>query len=462
MPTHESAGKIDNLLSRILSFLHYDRRVRITLGMLMVAALLFLAGRSVYGLIPRYYTLTISGGDIVGNRHYLARILQSEAHKKNLTLIVRPEEGSLSALKKVSEGKLDLAFIQGGMNADFPNVEHAATVAPEQVHLLVKRGIGGMEDLRGRSINLGTRNSIERDVSLTITQFAGYEENIDYVETNYNQEQLLSLPDRDMPDAMFIISSVPSYLVEFLVRDRDYDVMEIPFPESLALRYGWAANSRILSYTYNLDPPVPAKTIQTVAVNVHLVANAKVDPQAISRLLEVLFSPSVANQIRQPLDQGKIAVPSGYPISRGLTAYLTRNDSIITLQTWNKLMGLFGILMSVSGMLIVFVKWFKIAKGNYDGEYMGYLREAASIARAVFTMEAEDKLNRDELTKIRDRLGELRATMVERYPGENFKDPRLFDRCMSSARAVHDHVGRLLVKWELPTQFQNSQFPGPP
>lgn len=449
MPSNDDVAKIDTFLSKFLSFLQYDWRVRFFLGALMLGGLLFVAGKSAMGLIPRHYTLSITGGDIVGNRHFLARILQSEAAKKNLTLVVRPEEESLTALKKVSDAQLDLAFIQGGQTAYFPNVEHVATVVPEQVHLLVKRGIQGIGDLRGRILNLGAKDSSERDVALTIAKFAGYVENVDYVETNFSPEKLLSLPDRSMPDAIFITSSVPSYLVELLVRERKYDVMEIPFPESLALRYGWAANSHILSYAYNLDPPVPLKTIQTVAVNVHLVANAKVDPLAISKLLEVLYSPSVANQLRQQIDEKQIAVSSGYPVSRGMTAYLTRNDPIITQQTWNKLTGMLGLVISFCGALIVAVKWFHVAKGNYDGEYRRYLFEIAVVSRAALAMEAEKKRDAAELNRLHRRLDELRTTMIERYPsGEHFKDTQLFDRCLESVNGANEQINRLLAQGE--------------
>jgi hypothetical protein len=54
-----------------------------------------------------FYEFT--GGDIVNNRHYLAKILQSEAQKKGLTLIIHPEHGTIQALEKVSAGQLDLA-----------------------------------------------------------------------------------------------------------------------------------------------------------------------------------------------------------------------------------------------------------------------------------------------------------------------------------------------------------------
>src|SRR5262249_26377436 len=149
-----------------------------------------------------------------------------------------------------------------------------------------------------------------------------------------------------MPDAIFVISSAPSYTVEMLVRRSRYKVVEIPFPQSLALRYGWAANGEIVAYTYALNPPAPEKTITTVAVNMHLVANAAADPIAIERLLEVLYGPDVAARLRQPLDESRVTIASGFPLSRGTTAFLSRNSSILTVENWNKVTGATGLAMS--------------------------------------------------------------------------------------------------------------------
>ena len=254
-----------------------------------------------------------------------------------------------------------------------------------------------------------------------------------------------------MPDAIITVSSVPSYLVEILVRERHYEVMEIPFPESLALRHGWAANGQILAYTYSPSPPVPPKTIQTVAVNMHLLANAKVDPAAIEKLLEVLYGPSLASLMRQPLDESKITVSSGYPISAGMTAYLTRNESIITVESWNKLTSLFGLVMSFSGMGIVVIRWFRGKEPKpvfHDDEFHQYLVDVATVERSAFTMETSGKLDPSELRRMREQLGGLRATVIERYPRVALKDPFLFDRCVASVRASHEHVGRLLSQAE--------------
>jgi TRAP-type uncharacterized transport system substrate-binding protein len=444
-----AAAEIESLLGRVLAYVQSRRALRVGLGLVLIGALLALAARSVYGILPRHYTLTVSGGGIVTNRHFLARILQAEAPKAGVTLIVQPEEGNLALLQKVSEGKIDLAFIQGGLATVFPNVEHVATVGTEMVHLLVRRGIKGMGDLRGRSINLGAKDSGERDVGLTITQYAGYAENVDYVETNFTPEQLLALPAARMPDAIVAVSSVPSYLAELLVRERGYDVVEIPFPEALALRHGWAADGRILSYTYDLSPPVPSTNIQTVAVNLHLVANAKANPAAIEKILEVLYSPSVANKLRQPIDESRIAVSSGYPVSAGMTAYVNRNGSVFTLEMWNRLAGMFGLAMSFGGMGIVVLKWFRGPQPEpayHDAEFQRWMLDVAVAERSAFAMEASGSVDVAEIKRMRDTLAVLRTELLEKQGTAVLKDPLLYDRCLASVRAAHEYLGNLVAR----------------
>ncbi len=440
-----STAEAQALLTRFLDLLQRNRWTRAGVGVLLAGGLLFLGARSLYNLIPRSYTLTMTGGDIVNNRHYLAKVLQSEARNRGISLVIQPERGTIDALEKVSKGQLDLAFVQGGMATTFPHVEHVATVVPEMVHLLVKPGVQGMSDLRGRVVNLGTKADGVREIGLTLVHFAGYRENVDFIETNYGAETLLALPGEKMPDAILTISSVPSYLVEILVKKHHYQVAEIPFPESLALRYGWVANGQILAYTYDLNPPVPEKNIVTVAVNMHLVAHAGTDANAVSKLLEVLYSPSVSSRMRQTIDERIITVPSGYLFSPGLKKYLARNDRILTLETWKQLQNMFGLAMSFGGMVIVVIKWLRAAPKPkfHDKEVVAVLTEVASIERSAAAMEASEVLDRGRLRADRDRLAALRSQLLERYADLNLKDPHLFDRTVAAVAAAHARVSEL-------------------
>jgi hypothetical protein len=445
-----SRAESDALLGRLLARMQSSRRVRVAIGAILAGALVAYGVHSLYQLLPRRYTLNITGGGIVSNRHYLVHILSQEGAKRGLTLVVKPESrGALAMLADLSKGGadgVDVAVVQGGLDEKLPHIEHLATIAPEYVHLLVKPDIKGMADLKGKKINLGTKASGAREIGLRLTEFAGYTENVDYVEVNQGADELLSLPINKMPDAIITVSSVPSFLVELLVRKYDYRVVEIPFPESLALRHGWAGKGTILAYTYNIKPPVPEKDIATVAVNMHLLAHEGTDPAALSALLSVLYSPSVAAQTRRPIDEKDIAVPSGYPISPGMTAYLERNDSILTMETWGKIQGTFGLVMSFSGMGIVVLKWLRGAAPKpetHDDEFHGYLAQVSSIERAAGVMEASGRLDPTALQDMLAALGHLRAHLLERYPKASLKDAMLFDRCVASVRAAHDRVAAL-------------------
>jgi TRAP-type uncharacterized transport system substrate-binding protein len=437
------------VLQRFLYFFQRDRRLRLGIGALLLAVLLVLAARSAYGLLPRHYVLRISGGEIVSTRHYLARLLSRESQREGLDLIVKPERDTLAALEAVSRGDVDLAFVQGGVGETFPNVEHVAMVTTEYVHLLVKPGIKGIADLRGRRVNLGPKPSAPREIGLKIMQFAGFVEDADYVETNYSAEDLLAFPEDRLPDAVFTVSTAPSYLVEVLVREHQYQLMEIVFPQSLALREGWAGIGKLLAYTYSLTPPVPDHDISTVTVNMYLVANAKADPAAVERLLEVLYSPSISAAFRATIDDSTIVTPSGYPVSAGTELYRTRNDSILTPAMWSRLQGLFGLVMTFGGVVIVLFKWFKGPAPDPaydDAELHGYMGQVAGIEKQLAHMEASHALDGAELGAARDRLADLGVTLLERYPALKLRDPQLYDRCVASVRACRERTRALLTE----------------
>ena len=101
------ANAAEAILSDFLEKLQNSVRVRKALAATAILALLGVTVHFAYDLMPRSYFLTITGGDILSNRHFMAKSLQEEAIGNAITLSVKSTQGSLEALEQVDAGKLD-------------------------------------------------------------------------------------------------------------------------------------------------------------------------------------------------------------------------------------------------------------------------------------------------------------------------------------------------------------------
>jgi TRAP-type uncharacterized transport system substrate-binding protein len=352
------AGESEQLIADYLSRLQQKTWVRKWLAILLLAVLASWCAYSIYDIFPRHHTLRISGGEILSNRHLLSRVLEEESVSHHVHLKIKPTFGSYEALKQVDEGKLDLAFIQGGLENRFPNVVHVATVLTELVHVVVRPDIKEFSDLKGKVINLGGTSGGTRLIAQKLLEFSGVAPN-DYAQSNQSAEELVAEYPAYLPDAIFLISTAPSDMVEFLVRERGYQLLEIPFPKALSLHHNWAIESQLLAYTYSVKPAVPRNNMSTVGVNLHLVANRHVDDRAIYQVLDALTSPSMSVRLSAPILESQLTAPSGYPLSAGTKKFLDRKDPLLSSSNFDKLRSLIGLFLSLASMALVVYRWFK-------------------------------------------------------------------------------------------------------
>lgn len=234
-------GDAWSVLQQILNKVQNNAKIRRALAITMAVALLGVTSFFIYGLLPKKFTLSVSGGGILTNRHHLARVLQDEAVKSGLTLEIKPLTGSMNTLKAVNAGELDLALVQGGLEKRMPNVTHVAMLPPETVHVIVKPEITSIEDLKGRAINMGSSGGGTRITAKKILNFFGLEENMDFVEKNFSDEELFNMQYKELPDAVFSISYIPSYIADYFVKQHGYRLLDVPYSGSLGLRHVWVA-----------------------------------------------------------------------------------------------------------------------------------------------------------------------------------------------------------------------------
>ena len=348
-----------DILNNILDKIQNNDKARKTLAISLIIILVASTSFFLYGLLPKKYTLSISGGGILTNRHHLVKVLQEEALKSGITLDIQPIHGSVETLKAVSHGDLDLALVQGGLARKIPNVDHVAMLPPETLHILVKPDIANIEGLKGKVINMGAIGGGTKIVTKNILDFIELEEGSDYIETNYSDEELVNMTPEYLPDAIVSISYMPSYLADYFVKERDYKILDIPHSQSFSFRYVWAEESQILMSTYSVNPLVPEEDINTIGVELELVANSNVNPKAISKFLGVLYNSSIENVIKQGLVEESGNSLSDFPLSAGTIAYMKRNNPAFTVEFLDRIKYWAGSAMAFISSVMVIFRWFK-------------------------------------------------------------------------------------------------------
>ncbi|WP_207458103.1 TAXI family TRAP transporter solute-binding subunit [Azospirillum sp. SYSU D00513] len=434
--------------------------VRRCVGVLLIAALLGVSGYFVYDLMPRRYQLTITGGEILGNRHYLAKVLEEEAGEFGVALKIVPTRGSLEALEKLESGELDLALSQGGLEPTFENIVHAATIAPELIHFIVKPEIQGIQDLRGKVINLGGKSGGTRVVAQQILKMSELEEGVDYVETNFSAERIVTMRPEKLPDVVVNVSFQPSYLAEFLVQERGYRILEIPFPGPLALRLGWVADATILAYTYGVEPPVPEQDSRTIGVNLHLLANAGVPPRAVHALLDALYSPAVQSRLRMSFDEENIALPSGFPLSEGTTSFMARKEPFFSAEMMEDAQAGAGLLASLVSVLLIGVRWFRgkpIKEEFDDAEIKARIAAVAALEGELLELGRAGPVPRAELEALDRRLAALKTEALERIGALKLADPSLVPTLLAAEGSARARLAALAV----PTAAAAEPLPEP-
>lgn len=392
----------------------YGRRFRSLrwLALATLAALLATGVLLYRGATRPTLRLRISGGDAVSHRHELALRLQRVAAARKLILDVKATGGSEEALQQVNAATLDIAMIQGGLTP-LPNVRQIATLVDEPVHLLVRPELvdGGLDGLRGLRINLGPMARGTRVMAIKVLSAAGLQPG-DYRDEALTYRELLDQSAEAMPDAVFIVSALPSPAVERLVKDRGYRLMPLPLGDALEVRDRAVHGGTIPRFTYSYSPPVPDGPLPTPATRMLIVARTGVTNQAITRLLETVFETDFALAAELPtLQADSVLSRHEFPLHDGALQYLNRNQPVIDGQFIEGLENLRSFI--VSGLLALFLVWQWWTRRQAVG-FERYLDDVSRLEKTVLTIPVES-LTLTRLRAAHDELTRIKTEALEQF-----------------------------------------------
>ncbi|MBI3860684.1 MAG: TAXI family TRAP transporter solute-binding subunit [Planctomycetia bacterium] len=404
--THpQAAAPVDGLPGRV-------RRMKL-LAALIALALAVAGFFLVRSGSQKAYRLRMTAGDSLGHRHALATILAGEAKVRRLTLEITPTSGSSEALSQVASGRLDVALVQGGLDSH-AEIRQVAVLIPEPLHVLVRpdlleRGVAG---LRGKRLDLGPAGSGTRRLAQQTLTLAGLKPD-EYRDTSESYTELRNMAAADLPDAVFHVSSLPAPFAEWIVAERGYRLLPVPFGDAMALRDRSLQDVTIPAYTYGVDPPVPAQPVSTVAPWLSIVARRDVPDEAVIRLLESVFDGDFALHAElQGLEVEQVVKRREFALHSGTTTFLNRNHPLITGEFIEGVENLRSFLVSALVALFLAWRWFR---SRASVGFERYFDEVTRIELEILETGGAGRLAAEQVQQIEQRLTRVKSEAIEQF-----------------------------------------------
>jgi TRAP-type uncharacterized transport system substrate-binding protein len=425
----------------------------------------------------RTYHLRMTAGNAAGTRHHLAQMLKDELAPQEIVLELQETHGSEQSLDRVHDRTLDLALVQGGLGIDGrTNVRQVIALHVEPLHLVVKKELfaqvsARLSALEGKIVDLSEAGSGTQVIATDVLAFAGLRPGKpgrpgEYVPVAMDRRELFALGDpARLPDAVFLVSSLPSKAVRLLVTRCGYRLVALPFAEAFALdartptgpgppgqlpaqhvekAYTYAVS--IPAFTYGIEPPEPPEPVPTLGARLLLVAHKDVDPQAVRTVLEGVLTSRLAKTSRPPIDARILELPPEYPWHAGTRSYLKRNTPLVSGALMDAAQKGFAILAAAASGLFVLWQWGK-QRGQlkHDQGFHDYIRRVTQIEEQGRQAERSGAALAD-LLALEETLGRLKAEALDRFTRGELAGKELVSVFLVQANAARDHLARLVAE----------------
>jgi TRAP-type uncharacterized transport system substrate-binding protein len=416
--------------------------------------------------------------DLALNQALMGKQIAANArwHGLEVELTSRPA-GALEALEMVDgPNPIDIALVAGGITQrDYPNVRQVTALASMPMHLLARPELaeGGLARLKGRRLNLGPPKTATQAVALDILAFAGFRPPGEGVPGDFEATTLASAeierrlarlqsatgPEREkllreLPDAFFNLTPMPSILAKDLVNIAGYRLVSLPFAEAYCLdrisqtpsgevrvdRSSFTSTD-IPAYTYGIDPAVPPAPCRTVSTRLLLISYAASPPEAISRLLETVFDGPVARLTDPTPLRGQVPL---FPFHPGTEIYMRRNEPFLTPELLAGVGKAGGGLGALASGIVAFYGFLRLRQLRRFEAYYHEIRRIELIARG---QEADPNAPTGSAGALRhyleDRLLDLKSQVLKDFAEGGLKGEGLMAGIVALVNDTRASLDRL-------------------
>jgi TRAP transporter TAXI family solute receptor len=266
-------------------------------AVLLVIGTFWLASRYVKPAPPS--EIKISTGSKTGAYHRFAERYRNNLAKSGVTVHLQPSAGSVENLKRLSDAKSqsDLALIQGGVgnSETAPDLLSLGRMFMEPVWVFYKSstGIDRLVDLRGKRIAVGPQGSGTRELAVALLEPNGITLTTATLKDIGGDDAAACLR-QDECDAIFLVASPESKVVQSLFRDSSIRLMSFRQAEALTRIFPFLAHVVLPHGVIDFVADIPRQDTHLVAAQAALVVRSDIHPAIVGLLVQA------AREVHQP------------------------------------------------------------------------------------------------------------------------------------------------------------------
>lgn len=270
-------------------------------------------------------SLSIATASAEGAYYSFANEYKEHFAKENIQLKVVETSGSVENLELLQNGKVDIAFLQGGIGsvAEFPDFVGLASLYEEPLVIFVRKGlqIETFADFAGKKIAAGEDGSGTREIVeqlLADNELSG-KDDVEIVPLGGNEgaRELLA----GNIDALLMVIRADAKIVQQLFVDENVDLVSLDRAEAYTRLHNYLSHIVLVEGVLDMAKNIPNKDYHLIAPSATLVAHTDIHPALVDLMMQVAGKVHDEN----PVLSAKLAYPSpenlDFPLSSEADRY---------------------------------------------------------------------------------------------------------------------------------------------
>jgi hypothetical protein len=357
---------------------------------------------------------------------------------------------------------------------DREHIRQVAALHIEPLHLLVKAELHPAAErhllaLKGKTVNLSEAGSGTHTLSLEVLRFAGLKPPDadmpgDFIASTLKYDDLLKEMDRTkLPDAVFMVMSLPSPIARHLITRHDYRIVSLDFADAFALdafaakaaaagdkghhvEKSYIYDTVIPAFTYGVDPPVPHEPAHTLGTRLLVVAHKTADARAVQQLIDTMFTSPFAMVSKPSLTPKVLELPPEFALHQGTLDYQERNKPVIAADVVDYSGKLLLIVSTVLGGVLVLGQGLRHwSRSSREQRFKTYLVAVNKIEQEALILERGAELDLRKLLRLQLRLTQLKDEALKKFAAGKLQGEELVAGFLTLVNDTRNYLTRLIL-----------------